>query len=122
MPFSHHSHSGQFCGHGEDTLEEVVQAAIGKKMQVFALTEHMPREERDLYPEEVLLSLRHNDTHSHDHRSNHHILLPHFPSSSMIITMKLYGCRRSTLQRSNFLSAWKSIGYGRRRKELLKVF
>lgn len=57
MPFSHHSHSGQFCGHGENTLEEVVQAAIDKKMQVFALTEHMPREERDLYPEEVLPSL-----------------------------------------------------------------
>ena len=57
MPFSHHAHSGQFCGHGENTLEEVVQTAIGKKMQVFALTEHMPREERDLYPEEVLPSL-----------------------------------------------------------------
>ena len=60
MPFSHHSHSGQFCGHGENTLEEVVQAAIDKKMQVFALTEHMPREERDLYPEEVLPSSRLN--------------------------------------------------------------
>lgn len=39
-------------------MEEVVQAAIGKEMQVFALTEHMPREERDLYPEEVLPSSR----------------------------------------------------------------
>ena len=38
-------------------MEEVVQTAIGKKMQVFALTEHMPREERDLYPEEVPPSL-----------------------------------------------------------------
>lgn len=54
MPFSHHSHSGQFCGHATDTLEEVVQRAIALKMQVFALTEHMPRDQdSDLYPEEV---------------------------------------------------------------------
>lgn len=54
MPFSHHSHSGQFCGHAEDTLEEVVQTAVSKQMDLYALTEHMPREEEDLYPEEVL--------------------------------------------------------------------
>lgn len=53
MPFSHHSHSGQFCSHAKSTLEEVVQAAVEKKMQVYALTEHMPREDTDLYPEEV---------------------------------------------------------------------
>jgi len=54
MPFSHHSHSGQFCGHATNTLEEMVQTAIGHKMTVFALTEHMPRDrEEDLYPEEV---------------------------------------------------------------------
>lgn len=53
MPFSHHSHSGQFCGHAENTLEEVVQTAIGKHMDLYALTEHMPREDEDLYPEEV---------------------------------------------------------------------
>lgn len=53
MPFSHHSHSGQFCGHAVDTLEEVVQTAIQKRMRVFAMTEHMPREEEDFYPEEV---------------------------------------------------------------------
>lgn len=54
MPFSHHSHSGQFCGHATNTLEEVVQKAIALKMQVFALTEHMPRDQdEDLYPEEV---------------------------------------------------------------------
>lgn len=53
MPFSHHSHSGQFCGHAENTLEEVVKEAIKKKMTVFALTEHMPREHTDLYPEEI---------------------------------------------------------------------
>ncbi|KAJ5890807.1 uncharacterized protein N7473_007035 [Penicillium subrubescens] len=54
MPFSHHSHSGQFCpGHAKDSLEEVIQTAISKKMQVFCLTEHMPREEVDFYPEEI---------------------------------------------------------------------
>jgi len=58
MPFSHHSHSGQFCGHAENTLEEVVQTAIEKKMEVFAMTEHMPREEEDFYPEEVRLRLQ----------------------------------------------------------------
>lgn len=55
MPFSHHSHSGQFCpGHAQDSLEDVIKAAIAKKMQVFALTEHMPRHEQDWYPEEKL--------------------------------------------------------------------
>jgi histidinol-phosphatase (PHP family) len=54
MPFSHHSHSGQFCpGHAKDGLEEVVLEAISKRMQVFALTEHMPRHEVDFYPEEM---------------------------------------------------------------------
>ncbi|KAJ9267621.1 hypothetical protein DTO212C5_5860 [Paecilomyces variotii] len=54
MPFSHHSHSGQFCpGHAKNSLEEVIQTAIAQKMEVFCLTEHMPRHEADLYPEEV---------------------------------------------------------------------
>lgn len=54
MPFSHHSHSGQFCpGHASNTLEEMIQAAVAKKMEVFALTEHMPRHDEDRYPEEI---------------------------------------------------------------------
>ncbi|KAL2012881.1 hypothetical protein VTN00DRAFT_406 [Thermoascus crustaceus] len=54
MPFSHHSHSGQFCpGHAKNQLEEVVQTAIAQKMQVFCLTEHMPRHKEDFYPEEI---------------------------------------------------------------------
>ncbi|OJD23645.1 hypothetical protein ACJ73_04997 [Blastomyces percursus] len=54
MPFSHHSHSGQFCeGHAKNSLEDVIRTAIAKKMSVFALSEHMPREEQDFYPEEV---------------------------------------------------------------------
>lgn len=54
MPFSHHSHSGQFCpGHAQDSLEDVILSAIQKKFRVFALTEHMPRHEKDFYPEEI---------------------------------------------------------------------
>ncbi|KAK4939973.1 hypothetical protein LTR10_019825 [Elasticomyces elasticus] len=54
MPFSHHSHSGQFCpGHARDSLEDVVMAAISKRMQVLAMTEHMPRHDQDRYPEEI---------------------------------------------------------------------
>ncbi|RMZ80212.1 hypothetical protein DV737_g3092, partial [Chaetothyriales sp. CBS 132003] len=53
MPFSHHSHSGQFCpGHASESLEQVVQTAIAKGLRVFGLTEHMPRDDRDQYPEE----------------------------------------------------------------------
>ena len=54
MPFSHHSHSGQFCKHASGTLEEVVLEAIRQKFRVYGLTEHVPRyREQDLYPEEV---------------------------------------------------------------------
>ncbi|PUU73794.1 polymerase/histidinol phosphatase-like protein [Tuber borchii] len=54
MPFSHHSHSGQFCLHAQDTLEQMIEAAIAKGMIVFSLTEHMPRDcVEDLYPEET---------------------------------------------------------------------
>lgn len=54
MPFSHHSHSGQFCKHASGSLEEVVQEAIRQKFIVFGLTEHVPRYRlQDLYPEEV---------------------------------------------------------------------
>lgn len=56
MPFSHHSHSGQFCAHAKGTLEEMVQAAIAKGFHTFALTEHIPRGDGDLYPEEVRTS------------------------------------------------------------------
>lgn len=53
MPYSHHSHSGQFCGHAKNTLEEMVQTAVAKGFHTFALTEHMPRPIEDFYPEEV---------------------------------------------------------------------
>ncbi|PYH79518.1 histidinol-phosphatase [Aspergillus uvarum CBS 121591] len=54
MPFSHHSHSGQFCpGHAKDSLEEIIQLAIQKRFHTFCLTEHMPRHQEDFYPEEI---------------------------------------------------------------------
>ncbi|KAB8349771.1 hypothetical protein FH972_023785 [Carpinus fangiana] len=54
MPFSHHSHSGEFCGHAANTLAEVVEHAVQRrKMSTFALTEHCPRGDDDLYPEEA---------------------------------------------------------------------
>jgi histidinol-phosphatase (PHP family) len=57
MPYSHHSHSGQFCAHAQGSLEEMVQTAIAKEMRVYCLTEHMPRDMVDLYPEEVSFSV-----------------------------------------------------------------
>ena len=55
MPFSHHSHSGEFCLHAKDSLEDIVLTAIQKGMRIIALTEHMPRDRpEDLYPEEVV--------------------------------------------------------------------
>jgi histidinol-phosphatase (PHP family) len=51
---SHHSHSGQFCQHAQDKLEDVVKQAIAKNLTTFCLTEHMPRfRTEDLYPEEI---------------------------------------------------------------------
>lgn len=58
MPFSHHSHSGQFCGHAKDTLEQVILTAISKNIRIFSLTEHMPRSfPEDLYAEEIAASI-----------------------------------------------------------------
>lgn len=55
MPFSHHSHSGEFCHHAKDELEDIILTAIQKRMRVISLTEHMPRDRpEDLYPEEVV--------------------------------------------------------------------
>lgn len=56
MPFSHHSHSGQFCNHAKDSLEEVVKYAISRGFKSFALTEHIPRRVEDMYPGEVCVS------------------------------------------------------------------
>ncbi|RMY57927.1 hypothetical protein D0863_12440 [Hortaea werneckii] len=52
MPWTHHSHSGQFCGHAASKLEDIVLTAIEKRMSVLCLTEHMTRHRQDFYPEE----------------------------------------------------------------------
>lgn len=55
MPFSLHSHSGQFCKHAVGSLEEVVLEAIKQGFAIYGLTEHVPRYRlQDLYPDEVL--------------------------------------------------------------------
>ncbi|KIK64229.1 hypothetical protein GYMLUDRAFT_221557 [Collybiopsis luxurians FD-317 M1] len=58
MPYSHHSHSGQFCGHATGKLEDVVLEAIRKDFRVYGLSEHVPRyRTEDLYPEEIGMEL-----------------------------------------------------------------
>lgn len=53
MPFSQHSHSGEFCAHAKGTLEEVVLTAIELGFRIYGLSEHCPRyREEDLYTEE----------------------------------------------------------------------
>jgi len=57
MPYSHHSHSGQFCKHAIGLLEDVVKEALKQGFEVYGLTEHVPRyREIDLYAEEVIRS------------------------------------------------------------------
>ncbi|TQV92667.1 hypothetical protein V2A60_009137 [Cordyceps javanica] len=54
MAFTMHSHSGQFCGHAVDQLEDIIKHAISVGFKTIGLTEHMPRyDKRDLYPEEL---------------------------------------------------------------------
>lgn len=49
----HGGHSGQFCNHAKDTLEEIVQAYIDQGFAWVGLTEHMPpSNDAFLYPEE----------------------------------------------------------------------
>lgn len=51
---SHHSHSGQFCRHAKDDLEDVVSKAVELGFRTYGLTEHAPRyRDEDLFPEEV---------------------------------------------------------------------
>ncbi|MFN2355218.1 MAG: histidinol-phosphatase [Desulfopila sp.] len=49
----HGGHSGQFCLHASNTLEEIVQAYINEGFAWVGITEHMPpSEEAVIYPEE----------------------------------------------------------------------
>jgi histidinol-phosphatase (PHP family) len=50
----HGGHSGQFCTHGRDTLEQIVRAYIDAGFVWVGLTEHMPpASEKFLYPDEL---------------------------------------------------------------------
>ncbi|MCP4746001.1 MAG: histidinol-phosphatase [Desulfobacteraceae bacterium] len=49
----HGGHSGQFCSHAENTLEEIVNAYVEKGFEWIGITEHMPPvHDRFIYPEE----------------------------------------------------------------------
>lgn len=49
----HGGHSGEFCSHAQNTLEDIVQAYIAKGFAWVGLTEHLPpTEERFIYAEE----------------------------------------------------------------------
>ena len=49
----HGGHSGEFCCHAKDTLEEIIKAYIKKGFSWVGITEHMPfSSEEFLYPEE----------------------------------------------------------------------
>ncbi|KAI8871396.1 histidinol-phosphatase [Ramicandelaber brevisporus] len=57
MPFTFHSHSGQFCEHAYGTLEDVVASAKRLGFRVLGLSEHVPRSHPEhLYPEEQHLT------------------------------------------------------------------
>jgi len=49
----HGGHSGQFCNHARDTLEEIVEAYIARGFAWVGITEHMPPAHDDyLFPDE----------------------------------------------------------------------
>ncbi|KAL9001508.1 MAG: hypothetical protein Q9169_000083 [Polycauliona sp. 2 TL-2023] len=99
MPFSHHSHSGEFCAHAQDRLEDVVKGAIAKKMQVLALTEHMPREQQDLYPEELAGSYSEKvllDTFRRYYDEAHRLQHAYKPNIDILIGMEVDWIRPSS--------------------------
>lgn len=54
----HGGHSGQFCNHAEDSLEEIVQAYIAAGFAWFGVTEHMPAvTDQFVYPDERKVGL-----------------------------------------------------------------
>jgi len=56
----HGGHSGDFCDHAEDLLEDVVLAYIKKGFKNFGIADHQPRTEEFLYQNEI--DLGHNST------------------------------------------------------------
>jgi len=61
----HGGHSGQFCCHAEDTLEDIVKAYIAQGYSWVGLTEHMtPDRVEHGYPEEAEAGLSAKDQHT----------------------------------------------------------
>jgi len=49
----HGGHSGEFCNHAVDSLEEIVEAYVAKGFSWMGITEHMPPiDDRYVYPDE----------------------------------------------------------------------
>jgi histidinol-phosphatase (PHP family) len=54
----HGGHSGEFCYHAKDTLEEIIQKYIEKGFKAVGITEHIPPvSDKLLYPDEIELGL-----------------------------------------------------------------
>ena len=50
----HGGHSGQFCCHAQDSLEDLIKAYISKGFKTVGISEHMPPpEHRLIYPDEL---------------------------------------------------------------------
>ena len=61
----HGGHSGQFCGHAKNTLEEIVKAYIAQGYRWVGLTEHMPPDRIEHgYPEEADAGLSAKDQYA----------------------------------------------------------
>jgi histidinol-phosphatase (PHP family) len=48
----HGGHSGEFCDHAQGTLREMLEAAVTAGYHTFGVSEHVPRPDPFLYPEE----------------------------------------------------------------------
>ncbi|WP_022664477.1 histidinol-phosphatase HisJ [Desulfospira joergensenii] len=58
----HGGHSGEFCNHARDRLEEIVQAYIKKGFKQVGISEHIPPlEDHFLFPEEIKAGLTARD-------------------------------------------------------------
>lgn len=50
----HGGHSGEFCNHAKDSLEEIIQAYIARGFPVVGITEHIPPvSDQFCYPDEI---------------------------------------------------------------------
>lgn len=61
----HGGHSGQYCNHAEDQLEEIIKQYISLGFKTVGITEHIPpSEHRFLYPDEIELNLTVQDLYN----------------------------------------------------------